>query len=55
MSIREGCRHREVAADQEAHSRDGVVGAPVEDVPRVVEASTMRACGVIRGGGSVTK
>jgi hypothetical protein len=55
MGIREGDVHREVAANKEAHAGDGELAAHEEDVFGVVEASAMRACGVIRGGGSVTE
>jgi hypothetical protein len=33
VSIRKGCRHGEVAAYDEEHSRDGVMAASMEDVP----------------------
>jgi hypothetical protein len=45
----------EVAAYKEASPRYGELAALMDDVPRVVEASAMRACGVVRGGGTVTE
>jgi hypothetical protein len=55
MGVREGDAKREVATNKEAHAGDGELAAHEKDMFCVVEASTVRACGVVRGGGSVTK
>jgi hypothetical protein len=55
MFVGEDGVHGEVAAYKEASPGYGEFAALVDDVPRVVEAAAVGACGVIRGGGAVAE
>jgi hypothetical protein len=55
MFVREDGVEGEVSAYKEASPRDSEEGATYEDVVGVVEAAAVGACGVVRGGGAVTK
>jgi hypothetical protein len=55
MGVGEGEVHREVTTNKEAYARYRELSAHEEDMFGVIEAAAVGACGVIRGGGAMTK
>jgi hypothetical protein len=53
--VRKECVKGEIAVDEEASPVMCEVATVMEDVPEIVEAAAVRACGVIRGSGMMAE